>query len=153
MRGMFIRHLLVPVDFSPRSPAAFGYALEFARANGAQVTVLHVVSGPARLRLRAAAVLGQSVPHASEAALADAREQLDALVGSFDHTGVIVRPRVEVGDPAATIAAIAAEDRHDLIILAVHERGRIAHELFGSVAASLLPCAPCPLLILKGARS
>ncbi|HZS37353.1 MAG TPA: universal stress protein [Polyangia bacterium] len=149
---MFIRHLLVPVDFSERSPAAFGYALGFARAVGAQLTVLHVVPGPARVRLRAAAALGQPLPHASEAELLDARERLEALVGGFDHTGVVVRPRVEIGDPAATIVTLTVEERFDLIVLTIHDRGPLAQQLFGSVSAKVVPLVPCPVLLVNGAN-
>src|SRR5690349_1771610 len=46
-RGMEIRRILVPVDFSAQADAAYAYALDLARKLDAKITLLHVFQVPA----------------------------------------------------------------------------------------------------------
>jgi nucleotide-binding universal stress UspA family protein len=148
---MQVTRMLVPVDFSARSRAALRYAVEMARTTCAEIEVLHVVHPPNALHVAFDAYVGRPLPHASAVEVADAREQMDNLVSSVDHEGVSVHQRVEAGDPAATIARIAAEGAHDLILLGTHGRIGLAELVYGSVAKRLITCAPCPVVTLRAA--
>jgi nucleotide-binding universal stress UspA family protein len=70
-------------------------------------------------------------------------------VDSVDHRGVVLHQRVEEGDPAATIVELATEDADDLIVVATRGRIGAARLLLGSVASTLITCAPCPVVVLR----
>jgi nucleotide-binding universal stress UspA family protein len=146
---MFLKRILVPVDFSLRSRAALGYAVALARQTGAEIEVLHVVPAPSHLTVAVDAYLGLPLPHASSTMLSDAQDRMDALVTCLDHAGVIVHQKIEEGDPAATIVQLATDDAHDLIVLGTHGRVGLAELILGSVAKRLITCAPCPVVTLR----
>ena len=91
---MFLKRILVPVDFSIRSRAALGYAVGLARATGAEIDVLHVVAAPSKLAVAVDAYSGQPLPHASPALLTDAHARMDALSSCIDHAGVIIHQNI-----------------------------------------------------------
>lgn len=59
---------------------------------------------------------------------------------------VVLRPAV--GDPAACLAAVAAEERAALIVLGSRARRPLAAALLGSVSTALCREAPCPVLVV-----
>jgi nucleotide-binding universal stress UspA family protein len=146
---MFLKRILVPVDFSVRSRAALGYAIELARQTGAEIDVLHVVPPPSQLAVAVDAYLGLPLPHTSPTVLTEAQDRMDALVSCIDHGDVIVHRKIEAGDPAATIVQRATDDADDLIILGTHGRIGVADLIFGSVAKRLITCAPCPVVTMR----
>ncbi len=145
---MLIKRILVPVDFSPRSRQALRYAVEFARSSQAEIIALHVVPPPSRARVATLAYLHQPLPHAPRSRVAHAQVELGAMVSSIDHQGIAIDERIEAGDPTATTVQVATEERSDLIILGTRGRHGVADFLLGSVAKSLVDCAPCPVLTL-----
>src|SRR5690349_19432394 len=114
---MHLSRILIPVDFSERSRAAFRYAAELARTIGAQIDLLHVVPSPTRVRAAVDAYLGRPIPHTPDAVIADARDQLDSFVGSVDHAGLAVHTHILAGDPASMICSHATEQPDDLIVM------------------------------------
>ncbi|HEY7955672.1 MAG TPA: universal stress protein [Polyangia bacterium] len=147
---MPLQHILVPVDFSPRSRHALRYALALAARWPASIQALHVVPPPLRLELAFDAWLGRPMPRTSQEAIDRAEEQLSLLITSLPIDDVVVRPRIEPGDPAATIVRVATEDALDLILIGTRARTGISEWLLGSVAKTVLSCAPCPVLTLRG---
>jgi nucleotide-binding universal stress UspA family protein len=146
---MFVKQILLPVDFSARSRAALRYAIGLARVTGSELELLHVVPAPSNLAVAVDAYVGWPMPHAAPTVLDDAREQMAALISCVDHTGVIVHQRIEEGDPAATIVQVATDERHDLIVLGTRGRVGLADLILGSVAKKLISCAPCPVVTLR----
>jgi universal stress protein A len=147
---MPLHHILVPVDFSPRSRYALRYALTLAARWPASVQALHVLPPPARLELAFDAWLGRPMPRTSHEAVDRAEEQMSLLLSSLPKDDVVVRTRLEPGDPAAPIVRVATEDEVDLILIGTHGRTGISEWLLGSVAKTVLTCAPCPVLTLRG---
>jgi nucleotide-binding universal stress UspA family protein len=64
---------------------------------------------------------------------------------------VQVENRVEVGDPAETLARIAAEEAASLIVLGSRRRGRLRPRLRSAVADELAAAAPCPVVVVPPA--
>ncbi len=146
---MSISRILVPVDFSVRSRVALRYAVEAARASGAEVDILHVVSAIGGAHLALNAYLGRSMKTTSDSEVRAAWTMLTNLMALVPHDGVTLRPRIEAGDPAATIVRVATEDQHTQIVICSHGRYGLADLLLGSVAKTVLSCAPCPLTLLR----
>jgi nucleotide-binding universal stress UspA family protein len=125
------RRVLVPDDGSAVAGAALGPAVELAGLLRAEVLLLRVVEPPDR-----------EYRFAAHRAL---EEQVDA---GPELRGVAVQTRVEVGEPAATIAAVADEAAPLAIVMATHGRAGLARLTMGSVAAGVLPRARVPLLLV-----
>ncbi len=141
--------ILVPVDFSVRSRVALCYAVDVARASGAEVDVLHIVSAIGGAHLALNAYLGRSMKTTSDGEVRDAWMMLTNLMARVPHDGVTLRPRIEAGDPAATIVRVATEDQHTQIVICTHGRYGLADLLLGSVAKTVFSCSPCPLTLLR----
>jgi nucleotide-binding universal stress UspA family protein len=147
---MLARRILVPTDLSARSRAALRRASALAHALGSEMTVLYVIGAPTELRVAVDAYLGRELPAASDDAMAEARHKLDRFISSVDCQQVATTPVIEVGDPAATIVRVACELPADMIVMATHARTGIAELVLGSVTRQIVPCAPCPVMTLRG---
>jgi nucleotide-binding universal stress UspA family protein len=146
---MKLRRILIPVDFSERSTPALQYGLALARTSGAEVDLVHVVPSPGRVATAVDAYLGRPLPHTPEEVVIHARDQLDSLLSSIDHAGIIVHAHVSSGDPAATIVGLAAQLPGDLIVIGTHARSLLGEAALGSVARSLIATAPCPVVTMR----
>jgi universal stress protein A len=153
-RGMTaIRRILVPVDFSEPSRAAFDYAAGVARAFGATLDVLHVWEVPAFVPPGTVAV-GPAGVSLVELVKTSAENALDDFVSNARRRGIEVRSaRTELGAPAHVIADAAAKGEYDLVVVGTHGRTGMSHALIGSVAERVVRHAPCPVLSVRPAAS
>ncbi|GIW00750.1 universal stress protein [Roseiflexus sp.] len=153
------RHILLPLDGSTTAEAVIPYAVSLARATGASLLLLRIVTPgeisqslfwkttiPAELRRE----WTEEVLARTNMYLASVAERLRSmsLRVSFD---------VQPADDAA--AAIIARAEHEpgvgLIAMTTHGYGGALRWAFGSVAAKVLHAAPTPLLVVRsngGAR-
>jgi nucleotide-binding universal stress UspA family protein len=79
-----------------------------------------------------------------------AGDEAEHLAGSTEDwpVGVRVVARAEPGESAAdTLAAVAEREAADLLVLGSTHRGFAGRVLIGTTAGSLLPKAPCPVVI------
>ncbi len=150
------RHVLVPLDGSPRAAQVLPALLPLGTRMGAEYTLLRVVE-PAPLpvvdpTLVAAAPVETAVVDAQQAA---AREYLERVAGRLRagparpvvRTCVVLDPQ-----PAEAILSFAREGRGvDLIALGTHGRGGLSRLLLDSVAAKVLKQTTVPLLLLRAA--
>jgi nucleotide-binding universal stress UspA family protein len=143
------QRILVATDFSQDCAAAFAEAASMAREWGARLIVLHAYQAPA-----GAAVSGLPAGDYYET-LAAVRtvgeKRLKDLVSGELTKGVDVRPLAVQGSPAETIVETAARERADLIVMGTHGRRGMARLLLGSVAATVIATAECPVLTLRSA--
>lgn len=139
--------ILVPVDFSPHSDEAVGYAADLAQRYQAALLLVHVYE-PVAYALPEGYVPYTpdqlaSMLATSEGLLSRAKEQ--ALAAG----AVNVQTRQLQGSVASEIAEFATEQRVDLIVMGTHGRRGINRALMGSVAETVLRRAPCPVLAVK----
>jgi nucleotide-binding universal stress UspA family protein len=120
-----IQQILVATDFSEQADAALRVASTYARALGARIHLLHVISRDEAdvtgLLADAKAALGPDVP---------------VSIASMG------------GDPAMEIVRHAASLGVDLIVLGTHGRTGVSRVLLGSVADRVMRAAPCPVLVV-----
>ena len=119
--------ILHPTDFSLHSRCAFEVAHSLAREQGAQLTLLHVLSNPGDVAARARA----------ERALAKLME-LDL--------NSCMRSTILTGDAAGNILWMAEEFRFDLIVLAARERVGLGSLVSPGVSRMVVRRAPCPVV-------
>ena len=56
------------------------------------------------------------------------------------------------GDPATLIVEYAGDWAADLVVVGSGGRSRLEHMLLGSVSATVVAKAPCPVLVVKHRR-
>jgi nucleotide-binding universal stress UspA family protein len=143
-----IRRILVPVDFSECSLAAFDYAAEIGRRFEAEVDVLHVWEAPRFVP--ADVVVAAHANSLMELARTTAERDLASFVADATRRGKPVHDsRSESGYPFEVIVNAAKSGNYDLIVLGTHGRTGLARALIGSVAERVVRHAPCPVLTVR----
>ena len=147
---MFER-ILLPVDFSEHSLAAFGHGALLASAFGGRLELVHVVEH----------VLHTHPPFwVGEAALADelhrqaltsAELTLKKLLAKLPKDAAVeVETHVLSGSLPGALVDYATESKADLIVISTHGRTGFARWLMGSVSERVLRAARCPVLVARG---
>ena len=136
--------ILVPVDFSEHSLKAFRKALEFGRAFGAELILVHIVEQiiyPGDWSY---------APLAMSDFAAERREVVAAKLKALSAgSGIRATEIVRLGRAWQEIVEIAKERRADLVIVATHGYTGLRHVLMGSVAEKIVRHAPCAVLTVR----
>ena len=147
--GLKISKILYPTDFSELSLRALTYARELAATFESQIHCLHVVDEAYQYW---AAMGPESAPIGP--AVEDLRSYAESHMQQFadEHlVGLRFVPitKVSTGRPYDEILQYALQSSIDLIVLATHGRGGIAHALLGGTAEKVVRKAPCPVLTVR----
>jgi universal stress protein A len=118
--------VLLPVDFSPRTPVQVGFAFELAQWMPHRLLLLHVLP-----------------EGASQAAILEAEKRLQELVPEALTERVL--PIVKAGSASAAIVDTAAQQDALFILLAAHRKGPLKRLLFGTATMEVLHDSPCPV--------
>jgi nucleotide-binding universal stress UspA family protein len=129
--------ILVGFDGNDGGRDALELARVMASATGAGVLVVAAIPyGP--LPVSAARLEGDQLGEA-EPLLAEARERLGDLEVETRAFGG--------GSPAGVLTMVAEEEDLELLVVGSPHRGPVGRALIGSVADSLLPAAPCAVVV------
>lgn len=141
-----LNSLLVPIDFSPASQAAFSRALQMASGDDAVLILLHVID-PSLVEFAVAHSWGSSedvtaeMRRRAEEQLADYRER--------GREGVEIDIVVSEGAPFLEILRKADDFAVDAIVIGkIGTRGSIEQLLFGSTAEKVLRGSRRPVIVL-----
>jgi nucleotide-binding universal stress UspA family protein len=147
--------LLVPLDGSDLSETVVAGAGALASTLGAEIVLVRVVAPTGRPTavqiVSAPPAYGVAYQHDPEPELAHARHYLEDVAERLRGFAPVRSIRVELGAPAATIAAVAGEEGVDAIAMATHGRSGLSELLMGSTAAATLQRATVPLLLVRPA--
>lgn len=144
-----IRRILHPTDFSPASRAAFAKAVEMAKANRAELVVVHVLT--LVVPLAGDGYISPKAYHEIEASSrAWGQKRLDALVARARRARIRARGLLLEGVPYEQILRAAKARRADLVVMGTHGRTGLARFFLGSVAERVVAGAPCPVLTVRG---
>jgi len=141
----FLR-VLCPVDFSPASEQAIGFARDLARQSGGTMTMLHVVEWLAEEQPVADADF--DVTAVREQMARKAHERLQGLVPDESRTWCEVEEVVTFGRAHREVMRLAAEQQADLIVMGAQGRGGVGLALFGSTTQQIVRSATCPVLVV-----
>ncbi len=147
-----IKKILAPTDLSELSQVGVRYALELAKALGAEVTVYHVVSSDELIRY--GEEIGQKLTTSDTFRPPfPILEKYQIALSRFltDHFSDLVpwlkvREKVELGKPDENIVDWAKTEGSDLIVISTHGRTGLSHMVMGSVTEKVVRTAPCPVL-------
>jgi nucleotide-binding universal stress UspA family protein len=144
--------IVVPVDFSPTSDAAWRTACDLAAMAGSHLHLVHVCPEPLRQAWAVEAVTLDFDAVALEW-LTEAHENLSriALPRGFA-PGRVTRAAL-LGPAATRIVEYAAAHDADLIVMGTPGHGPLRHLLLGGVAERVLRTAPCPVMTVRGTQA
>jgi nucleotide-binding universal stress UspA family protein len=148
-----LMRVVIAVDGSDVSIDAARRAVELL-GRGCQYTLLEVIRVAVPMAVGAAGwAPGQAIPpspemmeHMAEREAQSARADLADVAAVL---GQRAARRVEVGEPGATICAVAAAEHADLIVVGSHGKGAWKQALLGSVSRHVVHRAPCPVMIVR----
>lgn len=146
MEGNFFKKILVATDGSENARRAASYGVNIAKATGAEVHALYIISTQHAVTTRT--VMGWS--EAFEEYLANKGGVAIADVEKLGkEAGVKVEPVFLKGIPADKILNYAEENNIDLIVMGTHGLTGIKRFLIGSVAESVVRHSKAPVMVIR----
>ena len=140
-----IKSILVPLDFSPPSKKALGYAVAVARQFKAKLTLLHVVEPIATPDFAPSFPLVME----DDKLIAAAKNELGHVVKATRvPRGIVEKILVRFGRSFHEIADAARTRKADLIIISTHGYTGLKHAVLGSTTERVVRHAPCPVLVV-----
>lgn len=147
-----IKKVIAPTDLSELSRVGVRYALDLARAAGAEVTVYHVVNYE-ELKEYAEKMWEEGTAYLQARPPNHILQRYQLALSRFlnDHfgaamAGLKVRALVEMGAADKNIVELARKEHVDLIVMSTHGRTGLPHVLIGSVTEKVVRHAPCAVL-------
>lgn len=142
-----IKKILVPVDFSPDSKAALGFAIILAKGVNATIHLLHSYYVPISMPV---AFAPPGIPADVSQSIREAAEQhLGEWASHVKSEGVGVETHLLEGPAPEAITDVAKEMDADQIVMGTRGLTGISHVVFGSVAERTVRLAPCPVTTVK----
>lgn len=146
MEGNLFKKILVATDGSENAKRAASYGVNIAKATGAEVHALYIISTQHAVTTRT--VMGWS--EAFEEYLANKGGVAIADVEKLGkEAGVKVEPVFLKGIPADKILNYAEENNIDLIVMGTHGLTGIKRFLIGSVAESVVRHSKAPVMVIR----
>lgn len=147
-----VQPVLVPVDFSPHSEAAFLCAIDLAKCLGQPLLVLHVVHDPGSMPGYYSKALKKKQLHRIEDAAAEMLKEFLHEVGKRHHelkklAGV--ESMLVKGLPSHRILEVAEQSSASMIVLGSRGLTGMQHLLIGSVAERIVHLAKVPVTVVK----
>jgi universal stress protein A len=147
-RGLAVKSILVPIDFSETSKAALRYAVTLAQDYGADISLIHVVE-PEAYNLLSEIEMASGKLTFAESATA----RLTKLAREEVPSSMTVNSKVKIGVPYDEIASAAKILNADMIVIATHGYTGFRHAILGSTAERVVQHAPCPVLVVRNAET
>jgi universal stress protein A len=147
VRVMLPKKILFCADFSENSEPARELAVDYAKALGAELLVVHVINAagfPSYMDW-----VGDEfdqILQRTKAVVTCRLEDIEKQCGSFLKG---VKSYCRTGMPAEEIVDLAAQESVDLIVIGTHGRTGVKHLVMGSIARSVLRTAHRPVLIVE----
>lgn len=146
-----LRHygkILVPVDFSRRTPLQVSIAADLARRFGSTIDLVHAVDPPIIPELyMPAAPLLMDAQKATEQASSRLAELASSLGSDYSVTHDVL-----IGGAVQEITRRAEEEEADLIVMPTHGYSGLDRLLMGSVAEGVLRRSSCPVLVIPARK-
>ncbi len=143
------KHVLIPIDGSPRSRKALKAGVAFAKEIGARVTAYHALE--VAPRYYGEGFLPPSALEPVEAAeRTRAKKYLDEAARIAGTAGVPCQTQVSTpGIVYEGIVDAARKNKCDVIFMASHGRGELASLVLGSVTVKVLAHSKIPVVVFR----
>jgi nucleotide-binding universal stress UspA family protein len=145
MSQLDLHKILVPTDFSPAARVATRSAVEMAKLFGASIDLLHVTTMVPVLPPPVDLVAFETM---LPELMRRVQTGLDDEVKRVREAGVVCEGKLVDGTPHSEIVRYARENSIDMIVMATHGHGGLAHAILGSATERVLHRAHCPILVI-----
>jgi len=144
-----VRRILHPSDFSRASGAAFARAVSMAKADRAQLLLVHVLAPP--MPMAGEGYMASEVYDDLEtSARRYAEKHLSGLQAKARKAGARTATLLREGVAHEQIIRAAKSKKADLIVIGTHGRTGLAKFFLGSIASRVVAGASCPVLTVRG---
>ena len=144
-----VRRILHPTDFSRASGAAFARAVHMAKADRAQLLLVHVLAPP--MPIAGEGYMASEVyDDLQTSARRYAEKHLSGLQGKARKAGARTATLLLEGVAHERIIRAAKSKKADLIVIGTHGRTGLAKFFLGSIASRVVAGAACPVLTVRG---
>ena len=147
-----VAKLLVPVDGTAGGALGLATAVGLARATGARLILLDVVTPIPRWVYDSEVGVGAMTyydPAWEDEALHSAATYVRGLAERLRKAGLQVETRAVLGEVAPTIHAIADETDTDIVVMSTHALTGPARTVLGSVADAVVRTSHRPVLLVR----
>jgi len=141
--------ILIPYDFSERSREALHTGIEWARALGLKITLLHAVEPMVYPEFYAVDIMPPDILTKVEERARTAMEELVAT----EMEGIECRIEIVHDRAAEAVLAAASPEKQDLIIMGNRGLSGLEHLLLGSVVEAVVRRSEIPVLSVRGKES
>ena len=152
-RGIELKQIMVPVDFSDAAGDALAFAIDLAVKFDSQLTLLHVLELSHYSRYIAVypdfALQPLDLAELETRTRSEAEARMAPLTRQIESRGVRVRPLIRVGFSAPEIIRTAEEENADCIVISTHGYSGLSHFLLGSTTERVIRHAPCPVMVVR----
>lgn len=140
--------VLVPVDDSPQSEAAFEHARE--KLPESRLILVHVINPMGSLAFADDEYFDAEVYRSEQRKRRERAENLlEEYAQKARDQGLEVETVVRVGKPAREILEVAEDRDIDHIVMGSHGRSGVGRVVFGSVAETVTRRSPTPVTIVR----
>jgi nucleotide-binding universal stress UspA family protein len=144
------KQLLVPIDFSAHSTAAFEAAVEIARAFNSKIHLLHCY----QIQPGGISPYGIAIPSSYFSEIHEAASrQLADWQAEHAPAGIPLDASTISEVPSEAIVMTAKEIDADLIVMGTRGLSGFKHVMLGSVAERVVRLAPCPVMTVHAAEA
>jgi nucleotide-binding universal stress UspA family protein len=144
-----VRRILYPTDFSKGSSAAFKRAIELAKADRAQLLLVHVLA-PVVPIAGEGYISPQVYDDIETSGRRNAQRHLGALQTKAKKAGVRAATLLLEGVAHEQIIRAAKSKKSDLIVMGTHGHTGLVRFFLGSVTSRVIAGASCPVLSVRG---
>lgn len=144
--GSIFKRILIATDGSKNAGRAASYGMDLAKAAGAEVQALYVISTQHAVTTRT--VKGWSEGF-EECLINKGRSAIDNVEKLGKEAGVKVKPVFLKGIPADKILEYAEENNIDLIVMGTQGLTGIKKFLIGSVAEKVVRHSRIPVMVIR----
>ncbi len=144
---MIPKKILFCADFSENSEPARQFALDYAKAFGAQLMLVHIIDTSGFPSY--GDCIGDEMEHIVSRVKQSVLERLESMAKECAAVVPDVKTFCRLGSPAEGIVSLARDESADLIVIGTHGRTGVKHLVMGSIARSVLRMAHRPVLIVE----
>ncbi|MGA8832010.1 MAG: universal stress protein [Desulfomonilaceae bacterium] len=141
------KKILFCEDFSKNAETARSWAMDYSKAVGASIRIIHVIGAwPVQAyRPKMKFHEQQIIEKVREPVNAD----LEEISEEFRGHGIETSYHTGIGSPADEILSFAKKECVDLIIMGTHGWSGFRYRILGSVAEAVLRRAKCSVLVVR----
>lgn len=148
-----IENVIVPLDGSQRAEVAIAHGQIMARAYGAKLHFIRVVSLlQVGYSSEMYAPVGNYDPYSREELEKDAAEYMERVTGRERGQSDEIASHVAYGNPRSHIVELATQLPHSLVVMTTRGHTGATRWVLGSTADGILRTAPAPTLLVRTAE-